>query len=725
MNRIKLSFLLLLTASILTAQKKPITLDQLWSFTPKRINGIVSMADGMHYTVIGNNGRAIEKIEYATGKKVADLVDLSKIENCKIETIEGYEINSTETRILLYTNSEKIYRHSFKADYYLYDIRYKELKPLSDKGKQRVACFSPDGDHVAYVHNNNIYLAKLRFNTESAVTSDGKTNAILNGVPDWVYEEEFSMDKALEWSPDSKEIAYIRFDESAVKEYSFPLYRASFPSYDDYLLYPGQYTYKYPKSGEANSKVSVQVFNIDSRTTKTMQTGTDDDIYLPRIKWTPQPGQLGIMKLNRRQNQFDLIIANTATTLSNSVFTDRNESYISEDVLNNFQFLPDGTGFVYLGEMDGYSHLYHFSMAGRKLLQLTKGDFDVTAFLGYDPSFKLFYYQAASVSPMQREIYVTGTGGKNTLRLSKDEGTHNAVFSTTCKYYVNTFSSTQTPSFITVNDAKGKQLRILEDNAALKNRCNDFLIAPKEFIKIPLTSATLNGWMVKPTDFDASKKYPVLVIQYSGPNSQQVVDNWKIGWEQYLATQGYIVVSIDPRGTGARGEVFRKCTYMKLGKIESDDMIEAARYLGSLPYVDAGRLGIWGWSFGGYMTLQCLSKSDVFKMGISVAPVTNWRFYDTVYTERFMRRPQENTAGYDDNSPINTAKNLNGKLLLVHGTADDNVHFQNSMEYVDRLVQEGKQFDMFVYPNRNHSIYGGKTNTHIYNMMANYVKKNL
>lgn len=725
MKRIKLSLLLLLAVATIVAQKKQITLDQLWTFTPKSVNGMVSMADGVHYTVIGSNGRTIEKIEYASGKKVADLIDLSKIDNCKIESIEGYEINSTETRILLYTESEKIYRHSFKANYYLYDIRYKELKPLSDKGKQRVACFSPDGDHVAYVRDNNIYLAKLRFNTESAITSDGKTNQVLNGVPDWVYEEEFSMDKALEWSPDSKEIAYIRFDESAVKEYSFPLYKASFPSYDENLLYPGQYTYKYPKAGEANSKVSVQVFNIANRTTKTMQTGSDEDIYLPRIKWTTQPGQLGIIKLNRWQNQLDLIIANTASTLGNAVFTDRNAAYVSEEVLDNVEFLPDGSGFVYLGEMDGYSHLHLYSMAGKKLSQLTKGNFDVTAFLGYDPASKLFYYQAAAVSPMQREIYATGLGAKNTLRLSKAEGTHQAVFSANCKYYINTFSSTQTPTLITVHDAKGKQLRVLEDNAALKNHCNGFEIAAKEFINVPLPDVTLNGWMIKPVGFDASKKYPVLIIQYSGPNSQQVVDSWKIGWEQYLATQGYIVVSIDPRGTGARGEEFRKCTYMKLGKIESDDMIEAARYLGSLPFVDAQRLGIWGWSFGGYMTLQCLSKSDLFKMGIAVAPVTNWRFYDTVYTERFMRRPQENAAGYDDNSPINMAKNLNGNLLLIHGTADDNVHFQNSMEYVDKLVQEGKQFDMFVYPNRNHGIRGGRTNSHIYNMMAQYIKQNL
>jgi dipeptidyl-peptidase 4 len=727
MIRLQLFILILFafTGSIV-GQKKQVQLTDLSGFTPKGIPGITSMADGLHYTIIGSNRRTIEKYAYATGKKVADLLDLDKLENNDIAFIEGYEVNNQETRILLYTNREALYRHSFFADYYIYDIRYREIKPLSEKGKQRAAMFSPDGDNVAYVRNNNIFLARLRFGTENAITTDGEHNKIINGVPDWVYEEEFSMNKALEWSPDSKEIAYIRFDESAVKEYSFPLYKASFPALEQYDLYPGQYIYKYPKAGETNSTVSVQVFNIANRTTKTMQTGDNSDIYIPRIKWTTTPGQLGIVRLNRYQNQLDLLVANTSTTLTNTIFTHRNEYYIDEGVLDNITFLSDGSGVVYLGEMDGFNHLHYFSMAGRKLGQITQGNYDVTKFLGYDPSQKLFYYQAAEKSPLQREIYVAGNNGRNKRLLSDKTGTNYAEFSTGCKYFINRFQSTQTPTTITVHDAKGKQLRVLEENTTLKNRLNNYQIVPKEFITIPISNnISLNGWIMKPANFDPQKEYPLLLIQYSGPNSQQVVDTWRIGWEQYLVSQGVVVASVDPRGTGARGEAFRKCTYLNLGKIESDDIIEAATYLGSLPYIDKNNLGIWGWSYGGYMTLLCMSKSNIFKMGISVAPVTDWKYYDTIYTERFLRRPKENGAGYRDHSPINMVDGFNGKLLLIHGTADDNVHFQNTMEYADRMIQAGKQFDMFVYPNQNHSIRSGNANLHIYTMMSNYVLNHL
>jgi dipeptidyl-peptidase-4 len=717
---------LLLTLSTLAfAQKKSITAENLGSFRAAETDDIKSLPDGLHYSVIGANGRTIDKIDYATGKKVAELINLDKIENCKIERIEGYDINSLETRILFYEKSESIYRYSFSANYYLYDIRYKELKPLTDKGRVRAANFSPDGENVAYVFDNNIYLAKLRFNTESAVTTNGKESGILNGIPDWVYEEEFAMDRVIEWSVDSKEIAFVRFDQSAVKEYQFSLYKTSSPALEANALYPSTYNYKYPKAGETNSKVSVQVFNILDRTTKAMDLGKETDFYIPRIKWTTQPGQLGIIKLNRRQNQLDIIIANSATTLCNAIFTQRNDYFISDDVLDNFAFLPDASGFVYMGEMNGYSHLYLFSMAGRQLSQLTKGNFDVVQYLGYDAASKLFYYQSAERSPLQRDIYVTGIDGKNKKLLSSEAGTNTAGFSTNYKYYINTHSSTKQPQTVTVCDNKGKTVRVIEDNSALKKRLAEYDIPQKELVKIPVGEGLeLNAHIMKPVDFDASKKYPVLISQYSGPSRQEVLDKWNIEWEHVVASQGVVVVYVDPRGTGARGEAFRKCTYMKLGQIESDDLIASANYLGTLPYVDKDRMGIWGWSYGGYATLMCLSRGDVFKMGIAVAPVTDWRFYNSIYTERYMRRPFENEAGYNT-SPMALAKNLKGKLLLVHGTADDNVHFQNTMEYVDRLVQEDKQFSMFAYPNRNHGIYGGNSRVHLYKMMLEYIKNNL
>ncbi len=711
------------------AQKQTVSLEDITAkgtFYARSVHGLTSMSDGIHYTTL-EDGKRIVKYQYATGKKVADIFDLAQMgDECEIKRIEGYEFNGDETKLLVYTNSEYIYRHSFKANYFVYDLNYKELKPLSEGGKQQIASFSPNGEMVAFVRDNDLFLSKLKFGTESAITSDGEFNKIINGMPDWVYEEEFGFNKAYDWSADSKEIAFIRFDESNVKEFAFPLYQASYPNNEEYSLYPGQYKFKYPKAGQDNSVVSVHVFNIKNRTTKTMDIGEETDIYIPRVRFTKTEGQLGIIKLNRHQNFLQLMIANTGSGVCNTVFTDRNEHYIGEDVLDNLQFMEDGKHFVYVGEMDGYNHIYLYTMAGRKVRQVTSGEWDVTDYLGYNASTRMFYYQAAAQSPMQREVYAVRNDGKKKVKFSTVPGTNKASFSDGFKYYINYLSNTTTPILVTLHDGKGKQIRVLEDNKALNDRVAQFKISPKEFFSFKTSEGIeLNGWMVKPLDFDESKAYPVLMTQYSGPNSQQVLDRWGIGWEQYLAAKGYMVACVDPRGTGARGEAFRKATYMKLGKLESDDQIEAAKYLGSLPYVDASRIGIWGWSYGGFMSSLCLSKSDVFKVGIAVAPVTNWRYYDTVYTERYMRKPQENKNGYDDNSPINHADNLSGRLFLIHGTSDDNVHFQNVMEYVDRLVQAGKQFDMFAYPNRNHSIYGGNVRNHLYRMKADYLFRNL
>ncbi len=726
-------FLLLAIALLplsLAAQNQTVELEDITArgtFYAKSVRGLRSMSDGIHYSTL-EEGKRIAKYQYATGKKVVTVFDLEKEMKGEfnIKYIEGYEFNGDETKILIYTNSETIYRHSFRADYYVYDIQYNELKPLSEKGKQQVASFSPNGEMVAFVRDNDLHLAKLKFGTESQITTDGEYNKILNGIPDWVYEEEFGFSKAYDWSADSKEIAFIRFDETNVKEFAFPLYEASYPTNEAYSLYPGQYKFKYPKAGEDNSVVSVHVFNIKNRTTKTMDIGSETDIYIPRIRFTKAEGKLGIIKMNRHQNFLELMIATTNSGVCNTVFTDRNERYIEQDVLDNLQFLEDGKHFVYVGEMDGYNHVYLYTMAGRKVRQITSGDWDVTDYLGYNEKTRMFYYQAAAQSPMQREVYAIRNDGKKTIKFSTVDGTNKAVFSKGFKYYINYLSNTTTPTLVTLHDGKGKQIRVLEDNKALKERVTNYAISNKEFITLKTSEGVeLNAWVVKPLNFDASKKYPLLMVQYSGPNSQQVLDRWSIGWEQHLAAKGYIVACVDPRGTGARGEEFRKCTYMKLGKYESDDQIEAAKYFGSLDYVDESRIGIWGWSFGGFMTALSMSKSDVFKMGIAVAAPTNWRYYDSVYTERYMRKPQENANGYDDNSPINHAKDLSGRLFLIHGTADDNVHYQNAMEYVDRLVQAGKQFDMFVYPNRNHFLRGGNVYNHVYKMKAEYLLRNL
>ena len=729
MNKTLLLISLLLPLTLL-AQKKTVTLEDLnknHTFYAKSVSGLESMNDGIHYSTLENNATQIVKYAYATGKQVSVLMDLEKIEDTPIQSIQGYELNNDESKILVYNNKKDVYRRSFTADYYVYDLKSKELNPLSEGGNQQVATFSPDGYMVAFVKENDIYISNLRFGTVAPITNDGEINKIINGIPDWVYEEEFSYNKALEWSPNSTELAYVRFDESEVKEFSFPLYRGSQPAKEEYALYPGEYTFKYPKAGEKNSEVSVRVFNIKNRTTKTMAIKDTEEYYIPRIRWTQQDGMLGILKMNRLQNQFDLLIANTASTLTKTIFTDRNKYFVEETVLDNLTFLDDGKHFIYVGEMDGYNHIYLYTMAGMQVRQITKGKWDVMEFYGYDTQKKMLYYQAAQNSPLEREIYAVDLNAKKKYKLSDNKGTNDATFSSNFKYFINTYQSTTTPKQITLHNQDGKLIRTLEDNADFKNKIKEYQISPKEFFTFKTSEGIiLNGWMVKPLNFDANKKYPVLMTQYSGPNSQEVTDSWGIGWEQYLAAQGYLVACVDPRGTGARGEEFRKSTYMKLGELESADQIEAARYLGTLSYCDAERIAIWGWSYGGFMSASCLSKGEgIFKVGIAVAPVTNWRYYDSVYTERYMRRPQENAKGYDENSPMNMADKITGRLFLIHGTADDNVHYQNSMEYVDQLVKAGKQFDMFVYPNRNHNIAGGNTRMHLYQMMSDYLKRNL
>ncbi len=711
------------------AQKKQVELEDFitkGTFRAKGIFGLRPTKDGKHYTILEEKGTRIKKYSYATGQLVAVMVDVSNLKSNLINSIVDYEFSADESKVLVYVNPESIYRHSFKADYYVIDVERREIEALSELGKQQVPAFSPDGHNVAYVRDNNIFIKKLRFKTESAITTDGKFNEIINGIPDWVYEEEFGFNRAFEWSPNNEELAFIKFDETEVKEFSINLYKASFPVYDEFSLYPGIYRYKYPKAGESNSKVSVHVFNLRNRTTKKMDVGDVSNAYIPRIKFSQNAEQLGVVKLNRRQNQLELFIVNPASGVGRVIFTDRNDKYIDESVLDNFKFLEDGRHFVYVGELDGYNHIHLFGMDGRKINQVTKGDWDVTDFYGFDLKNKLFYFQAAVVSPLKREIYSIRMDGSRQTLLSSKDGTNRASFSSNFGYFINTHSNANSPSTVSVISSTGKLIRIVEENLDLKNKLGEYELSKKEFFSFTTSEGiTLNGWMLKPVSFNSSQKYRVLMTQYSGPNSQRVTDQWEIGWEQFLASKGYIVVCVDGRGTGARGEEFRKSTYMKLGKLESDDQIETAKYLSKLAFVDKNRIAIWGWSYGGFMSALCLSKSDMFKVGIAVAPVTNWRFYDTAYTERFMRLPQENASGYDNNSPINLVSDLKGRLFLIHGSADDNVHLQNVMEYADKLIQAGKQFDMFIYPNRDHSINGGNSRLHLYNMMFSYLEKNL
>ncbi|WP_321373454.1 S9 family peptidase [uncultured Draconibacterium sp.] len=717
--------LALLSGQALQAQK--ITLEDIFekgTFRAQSVYGLRSMNDGVHYTTMEAQKRIV-KYSYKTGDEVETLFDIAKIDDAPISSFSAYEFSDDETKILLTTERKSIYRRSYTAEYYVWNSVTEELTELSDKGPQQLATFSPDGNYVAYVRDNNIFIKNLKFGSTHQATKDGKFNEIINGAPDWVYEEEFGYNKAFWWSPDSKFLAYVRFDEREVPEFSMPMYAGATPTLEDNKLYPGEYTFKYPKAGETNSTVEVYSYEVKTKIGIKVDIGEKTDIYIPRLKWTPDANELVVMRLNRHQNQIDILYANPYTGDTRNFLTEKNDRYIAENFLDAFTYLEDGS-FVVQSERDGWSHLYLYDKQGFEITQLTEGDFDVTDFYGYDPAKELYYYQAAAESPLRREVYYISQDKKEKGKLSTLEGTNSAVFSKNFKYFISYYSSAKVPNYITLHDNKdGEQIRFLQDNTVLKNTVKNMSIPQKEFFTFTTSEGVeLNGWMLKPNNFDASEKYPVFMTQYSGPNSQSVRDSWGgVGWNEYLAQEGFLVVCVDPRGTGARGEDFRKVTYMQLGKYESDDQVEAAKYLTTLPYVDAKNISIFGWSYGGFMTLLTMEKGgDLFKAGISVAPVTSWRFYDTVYTERFMRTPEENTEGYDDNSPLSHAGDIKGHLLIVHGTADDNVHAQNTFEMTEKMVQAGVQFDMAMYTNRNHGIRGGNTSMHLYTKMTNFLK---
>lgn len=702
------------------------------TYRASNIYGIKPMLDGQYYTQISPDRKRIVKYSFKTGKQVEAIFDVEKARDCTLKYFDDYIMSPDEKLILIQTKTRSIYRRSFTAEYYIYNVKNNTIEPLSKNGPQQVPLFSPDGFQVAFVRNNNIFLVKLLFgNSESQITKDGEYNKVLNGIPDWVYEEEFGFNRAFDFSADSKMIAYIRFNESQVPMYKFPLYKGMNPEYTEFATYPGEYTYKYPKSGEVNSTVSVHTYDIKSHVTRKMDLPLDKDGYIPRIKFTSDPEKLAIMTLNRHQNRFDLYMANPKSALCKVAIRDESEQYIKEDEYSNIKFYPENI--VLMSERDGYNHLYLYTIGGNLVKQITKGKFEVKSFLGWDKQSNVFYYTSNEGSPLRTAVYKIDGKGKKT-KLSTRTGTNDAIFSSNYSYYINTFSNISTPTLITINDNKGKELATMLDNKKLKEKIATLTLPQKEFFTFRTAEGVeLNGWMMKPANFDATKKYPVIMHQYSGPGSQQVLDRWGIGsfsdagmFEAYMADRGYISVCVDGRGTGGRGAEFEKCTYLFLGVKESHDQVEAAKYLGTLPYVDGSRIGIWGWSFGGYNTLMSMSEgSNVFKAGVAIAAPTDWRYYDSVYTERFMRTPKENGDGYDAGSAIKRAPKMHGSLLLIHGTADDNVHLQNMAEYSEALVQAGVQFDEHIYINRNHGISGGNTRNHLMNRVANFFLRNL
>ena len=719
---------------LVSVQAQKVTLQDVvnGTYRAQSIHGLKPMLDGEHYTQISKDHKRIVKYSFKTGKEVATIFDVATARNSTLKSFDDYIMSPDESLILIQTETKPIYRRSFTAVYYLYNVKNRTLEPLSNNGPQQVPLFSPDSHQIAFVRNNNIYLIKLLFgNSESQVTKDGEYNKVLNGIPDWVYEEEFGFNRAFDFSADSRMIAYIRFDESQVPMFSFPWYKGMAPEKKEYATYPGSYNYKYPKAGVSNSKVSVHTFDIKSHVTRKMELPIDSDGYLPRIKFTSDPEKLAIMTLNRHQNRFDIYMANPRSAICKVAIRDEAEQYIKEQAYSDIVFYPEHI--VLMSERDGYNHLYLYTIGGNLVKQITKGNFEVKEFLGWDQKANVFYYTSNEGSPLRTAVYKIDGKGKKT-KLSTRTGTNNALFSKNLNYYINTYSSAQTPTLITLNNNKGQEMVTLLDNKELKSKIAQLNMPTKEFFTFKTQEGVeLNGWMMKPVNFNPSKKYPVIMHQYSGPGSQQVLDKWGIGsfgdggmFEAVMCDKGYIMVCVDGRGTGGRGAAFEKCTYLSIGVKEAIDQAQAAKYLSTLPYIDGSRIGIWGWSYGGYNTLMSMSEgSGAFKAGVAIAAPSDWRFYDSVYTERFMRTPKENGDGYNSSSAINRVHQLKGKLLLIHGSADDNVHFQNFMEYNEALIQANVQFETQIYTNRNHGISGGNTRNHLMNRVANFFLQNL
>ncbi|MGY5848129.1 S9 family peptidase [Salegentibacter sp. HM20] len=714
--------LLIAATSAVYAQEKKISLEDIWGgeFSQERLQSLQSLNNGKEYIVLNrdreNQTTQIDVYDYKSGNLSRSLINTKDIEG--LDNFNNYSLSEDESKILLSTESEQIYRRSSRGIYYIYDLNSKKLTKLSDK-KVQEPTFSPDASKVAYVFENNIYTYDISSGEETQVTTDGEINSIINGVTDWVYEEEFAFVRAFEWNKSGEKIAYLKFDESEVTEFSMDMFGQD--------LYPTQSIFKYPKAGEQNSEVSLFIYDLSSEENEKVELGDYEDFYIPRIKWTNDEEVLSVQVLNRHQNKLDFIFVDAGDMEAEVIMTETDEAYV--DVTDNLTFL-DNNDFIWTSERDGWNHIYLYDKSGKLKNQVTSGNWEVTRYYGFDKKSNRIFYQSTENGSVNRDVYSIKPNGKSKTRLTEKTGMNSADFSADYSYFINSFTNTQTPYEFSLHNAKnGKLVRNIKDNKALLEKEKGYDFIPKELSTIEVNGNDLNMWTIKPRDFDESKKYPLLMFQYSGPGSQSVSNSYYNAneyWYQLLANEGYMIVTIDGRGTGFKGADFKKVTQKELGKFEVEDQIQAARQLAALDYIDEDRIGIWGWSYGGFMSSNAILKgNEVFSMAIAVAPVTSWRFYDTIYTERYMTTPQENPSGYDENSPINHVEKLEGDYLLIHGGGDDNVHLQNTMRMVEALVQANKQFQWAIYPDRNHGIYGGNTRLHLYTLMTNFIKDKL
>lgn len=722
MKKFILSFLLAFISLISLAQKQ-LTLDEIWSgaFRTKGMDELHAMKNTNQYTVLNFDrttlSSQIDLYDYATLNKVSTLLNSKDFK--ELQGIDSYTFDSKEQKILIANNSNPIFRHSFTANYFVYDLATKKLSKLTERAIQEPT-FSADGTKIAYGFENNLYVTDIITNNTTQITFDGKKNSIINGITDWVYEEEFAFVKAFDWNTDGTKLAYIQFDETQVPEFSMDMYNQG--------LYPTQSVFKYPKAGEKNAAVSLHIFDLKTQKTQKINLGNYTDFYIPRIKWTNDANLLSVQVLNRHQNNLDLHFVNATDGKTKIILNEKDTAYV--DITDNLTFLTDNS-FIWTSEKNGFNHIYHYDKSGKLKKQITAGNWEVTSYYGFDEKNKTIYYQSTENGSINRAVYSIKIDGKNKKCITTKVGTNNATFSPNYQYFINTYSSATTAPYFSLNESNtGKEIKKIQSNESVEQKLASYNVKAKEFFVLKTEKGQeLNAWMIKPANFDSTKKYPLFMFQYSGPGSQQVDNAWNGNddyWFMLLAQKGYIVACVDGRGTGFKGAAFKKCTQKELGKFEVEDQIDAAKTLGKYSYIDASRVGIFGWSFGGFMASNCIFQgADVFKTAIAVAPVTSWRYYDSIYTERYMQTPQENPLGYDNNSPISHVSKLKGNFLLIHGTADDNVHVQNTMKMIEALVQANKQFDWAIYPDKNHGIYGGKTRLQLYTKMTNYILEKL
>ncbi|SDR74996.1 dipeptidyl-peptidase-4 [Maribacter dokdonensis] len=721
MRKTHLFTLILLSFSVIIwAQEKKISVSEIYqgAFRTEGLEALRSMNNGTQYTVLHTNrfsqSTTVDKYDYKTLEKVGTVV--SSADLAEIPSFSAYTFSDDEKKLLLSTEIEPIFRRSRLGVFYVYEIASKKVVKVSES-KIQEPLFSPDGSQVAYVKDNNLYIFTIESGETKQITQDGVKNQIINGVTDWVYEEEFSFVRAFEWNADGSKIAFLRFDETNVPEFSMDVYGTG--------LYQQPYVFKYPKAGENNSKVTLHLLDVASGDIAAVDLNSA--YYIPRIKWMNHEDMLSVQTLNRHQDHLTMYAVNAKKNEVSVLLEEKDDAYV--DITDNLTFLEDDS-FIWTSEKDGYNHIYLYGEDGNLMSQITKGDWEVTKYYGYDQNEDKIYYQSTENGSINRGVYNISSGGDDKKALAVTQGTNNASFSTDFTYFINTYSSAEIPPVYTLHKAiNGKKVKDIKDNGPLLQRLESYVVSPKEFSTISINGNDLNIYMIKPKDFDSTKKYPLFMYQYSGPGSQNVSNSWMGAndyWHQSLVAEGYIVACVDGRGTGFKGRDFKKVTQKELGKYEVEDQIAAAKKLSELPYIDESRTGIWGWSYGGFMSTNCILKgNDTFEIAIAVAPVTSWAFYDTIYTERYMQTPQENPSGYDDNSPFNYPHLLEGDYLLIHGTGDDNVHVQNSMRMIEALIQADKQFDWGIYPDKNHGIYGGNTRIHLYNKMTNFIKEKL